>query len=216
MPVMDFLIICGVLSLLPLHTDQFGSSSLPLPLPLTEALALALPLALPLYNLCLCSAVVCQGVDQLSLDGIGCYITDTRCFVPVMDITCSAAFVTDMLCVPVSGYETTSMALTYALYELSRHADIQQRVVEEVDRFGREREPHFSDLAQFPLIDAVLKEGMRLHPPVTPLIALVNPSPEGHVCPVQLLLLPRRLCRGYAKVMPRLCVGYAEVQHQAV
>lgn len=73
-----------------------------------------------------------------------------------------------------SGYETTSTALTYALYELSRHPGIQQRVVEEVDQFGREREPQFGDLAHFPLIDAVLKEGMRLHPPVTPLIALVN------------------------------------------
>ena len=69
------------------------------------------------------------------------------------------------------------MALTYALYELSRHPDIQQRVIEEVDRFGREREPQFGDLAQFPLIDAVLKEGMRLHPPVTPLIALVSHHP---------------------------------------
>ena len=66
------------------------------------------------------------------------------------------------------------MALTYALYELSRHPDIQQRVIEEVDQFGREKEPQFGDLAQFPLIDAVLKEGMRLHPPVTPLIALVS------------------------------------------
>lgn len=66
------------------------------------------------------------------------------------------------------------MALTYALYELARHPAIQQRVVQEVDQFGREREPQYGDLAHFPLIDAVLKEGMRLHPPVTPLIALVN------------------------------------------
>lgn len=65
------------------------------------------------------------------------------------------------------------MALTYALYELARHPHIQQRLVEEVDRFGREQEPQYGNLAQFPLVDAVLKEGMRLHPPVTPLIALV-------------------------------------------
>ena len=58
--------------------------------------------------------------------------------------------------------------------ELARHPAAKQRVVEEVDRFGREREPQFGDLAQFPFIDAVLKEGMRLHPPVTPLIALVS------------------------------------------
>ena len=73
-----------------------------------------------------------------------------------------------------AGYETTSMALTYALYELAKNPTIQQRVVEEVDRFGREREPTFADLAHFPFVDAVFKEGMRLHPPVTPLIALVS------------------------------------------
>ena len=73
-----------------------------------------------------------------------------------------------------AGYETTSMALTYALYELSRSPVMQQRLVDEVDRFGREKEPAFADLAQFPFADAVLKEGMRLHPPVTPLIGLVG------------------------------------------
>ena len=66
------------------------------------------------------------------------------------------------------------MALTYALYELARRPHIQQRVVEEVEQFGREKEPQFGDLAYFPLIDAVLREGMRLHAPVTPLIALVR------------------------------------------
>ena len=73
-----------------------------------------------------------------------------------------------------AGYETTSMALTYALYELSRSPVMQRRLVDEVDRFGREKEPAFADLAQFPFADAVLKEGMRLHPPVTPLIGLVG------------------------------------------
>jgi len=73
-----------------------------------------------------------------------------------------------------AGYETTSMALTYALYELSRSPVMQQRLVNEVDQFGREKEPAFADLAQFPFADAVLKEGMRLHPPVTPLIGLVG------------------------------------------
>lgn len=73
------------------------------------------------------------------------------------------------------------MALTYTLYELARHPDIQQRVVQEVERFGREQEPQYADLAHFPLIDAVLKEGMRLHPPVTPLIALVSFFHPSHL-----------------------------------
>lgn len=65
------------------------------------------------------------------------------------------------------------MALTYALYELAQHPDLQQKVVDEVDKFGRARIPSFDDLACFPYIDAVFKEAMRLHPPVTPIVALV-------------------------------------------
>lgn len=78
----------------------------------------------------------------------------------------------------LAGYETTSMALTYALYELARSPAMQQRVVEEIDEFGQEREPSLADLAHFPFVDAVLKEGMRLHPPVTPLIALARQATE--------------------------------------
>ena len=74
----------------------------------------------------------------------------------------------------LAGYETTSMALTYALYELSKNPALQQKVVDEVDRFGRDRTPGLDDLASFSYIDAVLKEAMRLHPPVTPLVALVS------------------------------------------
>ncbi|KAL3142384.1 hypothetical protein ABBQ38_002720 [Trebouxia sp. C0009 RCD-2024] len=93
---------------------------------------------------------------------------------PLSDVQICAQAFTFIL----AGYETTSMALTYALYELARHPAIQQRVVQEVDQFGREREPQYGDLAHFPLIDAVLKEGMRLHPPVTPLIALTREATE--------------------------------------
>ncbi|DBA81448.1 TPA: hypothetical protein ACH3X1_007232 [Trebouxia sp. C0004] len=60
------------------------------------------------------------------------------------------------------------MALTYALYQLSRSPLMQQRLVGEVDQFGREKEPAFADLAQFPFADAVFKEGTRLHPPRDP------------------------------------------------
>ena len=77
-------------------------------------------------------------------------------------------------CSHLAGYETTSMALTYALYELAKNPTLQQKVVDEVDSFGRDRDPTFDDLAAFPHLDAVFKESMRLHPPVTPMVALVS------------------------------------------
>lgn len=58
---------------------------------------------------------------------------------------------------------------------------MQQRLVDEVDQFGREKEPAFADLAQFPFGDAVLKKGIRLHPPVTPLIGLTREATEDVV-----------------------------------
>lgn len=79
----------------------------------------------------------------------------------------------------LAGYETTSMALTYALYELAQHPDLQQKVVDEVDKFGRARIPSIDDLACFPYIDAVFKEAMRLHPPVTPIVALNREATES-------------------------------------
>ncbi|KAL0031537.1 hypothetical protein WJX77_005935 [Trebouxia sp. C0004] len=83
---------------------------------------------------------------------------------PLTDTQISAQSFTFIL----AEYETTPMALTYALYQLSRSPLMQQRLVGEVDQFGREKEPAFADLAQFPFADAVFKEGTRLHPPRDP------------------------------------------------
>lgn len=81
-----------------------------------------------------------------------------------MKVTC--------VCV-VAGYETTSTAISYALYELARNPAVQHKLQAEVDAFGRERQPSFDDLSNFPYAEAVFHEGLRLHPPVTPFIALV-------------------------------------------
>lgn len=75
----------------------------------------------------------------------------------------------------VAGYETTSVALSYALYEIARNPAVQQQLQSEVDAFGCNREPSYDDLSAFPYTEAVFQEGMRLHPPVTPFIALVGP-----------------------------------------
>lgn len=78
----------------------------------------------------------------------------------------------------LAGYETTSTAISYALYEIARNPLVQQKLQEEVDMFGCDREPSFDDLSSFPYAEAVFLEGMRLHPPVTPFIALIRESSE--------------------------------------
>ncbi|KAG1882722.1 cytochrome P450, partial [Suillus subluteus] len=65
----------------------------------------------------------------------------------------------------VAGYETTSISLTWALIELSRHPDVQTRLREELLAFGAD--PTYDQLkANLPYLDAVVHEILRLHPPV--------------------------------------------------
>ncbi|KAG2096080.1 cytochrome P450 [Suillus discolor] len=66
----------------------------------------------------------------------------------------------------LAGYETTSISLTWALIELSRHSDVQTRLREELLAFGPD--PTYDQLkANLPYLDAVVHETLRLHPPDT-------------------------------------------------
>ncbi|KAG2076362.1 cytochrome P450 [Suillus decipiens] len=65
----------------------------------------------------------------------------------------------------VAGYETTSISLTWALIELSRHPDVQTRLGEELVAFGAD--PTYDQLkANLPYLDAVVHEILRFHPPL--------------------------------------------------
>ncbi|KAG2040943.1 cytochrome P450 [Suillus americanus] len=65
----------------------------------------------------------------------------------------------------VAGYETTSISMTWALIELSRHPDVQTRLREELLAFGAD--PTYDQLkANLPYLDAVVHEILRLHPAV--------------------------------------------------
>lgn len=70
----------------------------------------------------------------------------------------------------LAGYETTSVTLTYCIYLLSKHPQVQQRLRQEVDQF--KGQPSYEQLDQFPYAAAVLKEALRLYPPA-PFVARV-------------------------------------------
>ena len=65
-----------------------------------------------------------------------------------------------------AGNETTSTALTFAVYLLATHPPAEAALLAEVDAWGRGRAPGYADLGSFPYVDAVLKEALRLFPPV--------------------------------------------------
>ncbi len=63
-----------------------------------------------------------------------------------------------------AGYDTTATTLTYALWQLGRHPQLQDRVAAEVDALGDRRlEP--DDVANLSYTVQVLKESLRLCPP---------------------------------------------------
>ncbi|KAF8972060.1 cytochrome P450 [Flammula alnicola] len=66
----------------------------------------------------------------------------------------------------LAGYETTSISLTWALIELCREPEKQQKLRDELSQFVG-NDPSFDQLSTgLPYLDAIAQEVLRLHPPV--------------------------------------------------
>lgn len=65
----------------------------------------------------------------------------------------------------LAGHETTSLALSWTYYLLSQHPDIEQRIVDEVDRVIGDGRPSFAHVDRLSLIRQTLGESLRLYPP---------------------------------------------------
>lgn len=65
----------------------------------------------------------------------------------------------------VAGYETTSVATTWCLFSLSQALDAQQKLREELMTMSTDT-PSVDDLTALPYLDAVIRETLRLHPPI--------------------------------------------------
>ena len=66
----------------------------------------------------------------------------------------------------VESREDPGLLLTWALYLLARHPEVAGRVAAEVDAVLGDREPVAADLPRLVLIGDVLRETLRLYPPV--------------------------------------------------
>jgi len=85
------------------------------------------------------------------------------------------------------GHDTTSSGVVWALYNLGRHPEIQQRAYEEVaEVLGEEDRPVTrDDLAQLKYLQMVIKESLRLMPPVPMIQRKLAESVviDGHLIP---------------------------------
>ena len=65
------------------------------------------------------------------------------------------------------GHDTTASGITWAMYYIGCLPDIQRRLHQEVDSaMGDAAHPTMDNIKAMPLLDAVLKESLRLSPPV--------------------------------------------------
>ena len=72
-----------------------------------------------------------------------------------------------MMSFVIAGRDTTASALSWVFWELTQHADVCERVVEEIDRVLQGESPTYDDVTnKMPYMQAVIKETMRLHPPI--------------------------------------------------
>lgn len=85
----------------------------------------------------------------------------------------------------LAGYETTSIALTWAFHYLTRDPAVMQKMQEEVDRVLGGRTPAFADLPQLTYTRMVLQEVMRLRPPSywLPRVAVEDDEIDGYAIP---------------------------------
>ena len=66
----------------------------------------------------------------------------------------------------VAGHDTTATTMTWAIYLLAKHPDVQQEVAKEIDEHCGTSLPTPDDLAQLELVKMVVQESMRLYPAV--------------------------------------------------
>lgn len=75
----------------------------------------------------------------------------------------------NMLLILFAGHDTTGHTMTWLLFEVARHPEIQRSLLKEVDEFFAElgdRDPTYRDLGKLPLLDRCITETLRMWPAV--------------------------------------------------
>ena len=65
----------------------------------------------------------------------------------------------------LAGHETTAIALSWTLFLLARHPEVEEKLCAEIDGALGSRLPGAADLHNLRYTEAVFKEGLRLYPP---------------------------------------------------
>ncbi len=71
----------------------------------------------------------------------------------------------EALTILLAGHETTANALTFALWQVAKYTDVQQKMREEIDAVCGDRTPEAADFRRLNYVERVYAESMRLYPP---------------------------------------------------
>lgn len=66
----------------------------------------------------------------------------------------------------LAGHETTAVSLSWIWFLLSNHPEVEQKLWAELDHVLHSRSPTLQDLTTLPYTERIVKEAMRLYPPV--------------------------------------------------
>jgi len=115
----------------------------------------------------------------------------------------------------LAGYETTSVSLTWALIELVKHPEMQDKLRKDLSRFSAV-DPTWDQLIyELPYLDAVVHETLRLHPPVTEILreaACEDVIPLGTpiVTPTGETISSVTVAKGSTVLAPIRCINRSE------
>jgi cytochrome P450 len=82
----------------------------------------------------------------------------------------------------IAGHETTALILSWAWHLLAEHPDVERRLHQELDDVLGDRMPTFADLEHLPYTLMVLRETMRLYPPVWYMARKTTAATEVNGC----------------------------------
>jgi cytochrome P450 len=66
----------------------------------------------------------------------------------------------------IASFETTTSALSWSLFLLAQHPAVMRQLMDEIESILGDAPPHFDQLPQLPFLHWVIKESMRILPPV--------------------------------------------------
>ncbi|WP_260399771.1 cytochrome P450 [Peribacillus simplex] len=71
----------------------------------------------------------------------------------------------ELMTIFLAGHETTATALSWALYEISKHPEIQSKLFSEVNSIIGHRTPKAEDFMKLPYTQNIIHETLRVYPP---------------------------------------------------